>query len=100
MQLDPDNKKTTLMGNNAMEINPNSAFPMIHPSKLDRIQDNLQNAASNNIIEEIASDSEFSNLDLDDDAINMLADMALDEEIDDEVSKADQDRGILQSKDN
>jgi len=34
-------------------------------------------------------------LDLDDDAINMLAEMALDEEIDDEVSKADQQRGIL-----
>lgn len=41
------------------------------------------------MIEEIASDSESSDLDLDDEAINMLADMALDEEIEDEVSKAD-----------
>lgn len=38
-----------------------------------------------------ASDSEFSNLDLDldEEALGMLADMALDEEIEDEVSIAD-----------
>ena len=84
--MDPENKKNNLMGSNAMEILPNSNFPMIHPAKLDRIQEKLSVDAKES---KQTSDSESSDLDLDDEAINMLAEMVLDEEIDDEVSKAD-----------
>lgn len=74
------NKNTQLLGSGVMEIQPISNFPMFRPDE--------------------PSDDSFSGaeLDLDDEALGMLADLAIDEEIEDNVEINDLQRGIATNR--